>query len=406
MIRRRLEEWSTIQRGAYPEYISWEEYVANQARLADNAHQYNIFARGAPRDGVALLVGLATCGRCGRRMRTRYKPQPRYACTVLSKTYGDSSCVDLDAVSIDEVVVGAFFEAIRPAELDVLEDVLAKQQTERARVGQQYADRVARATYEARLAQRQYEAVDPDNRLVAAELERRWELALRALSEARDAAERFANQPASETLDPALRSTFQDVGEKLPMLWRSGRLSSAHKKELLRSLVRRVILKRTQPDVVEVKVVWVSGAFTTLTVRPPLLRMRDLGNYVQLVERVRVLAAEGYCDADIAHMLTDEGFRAARRRTGIGKTLVLKLRRAAQQPSVTEQLRHQAKLDDDWTVWGLSRELDVNRSWLYDRIRAGTLPYRRHPRTGHYLIADEPTLINNLRQQASARRVR
>jgi DNA invertase Pin-like site-specific DNA recombinase len=406
MIRRRLEEWSTIQHGAYPEYISWEEYVANQARLADNAHQYNLFARGAPRDGVALLVGLATCGRCGRRMRTRYKPQPRYACTVLSKTYGDSSCVDLDATSIDEVVVGAFFEAIRPAELDVLEEVLAEQQSEHARVAQQYADRTARAMYEARLAQRQYEAVDPDNRLVAAELERRWELALRALTEAREAAEQFAKTPPPETLDPALRSTFQDVGQQLPRLWRSGRLSAAHKKELLRSLIRRVILRRTQPDVVEVKVVWVSGAFTTFSVRPPLLRMRDLGNYHQLVERVRILAAEGYCDADIAQMLTDEGFRAARRRSGIGKTLVLKLRRATQQPSLTEQLRHQAKLDDEWTVWGLSRELQVDRNWLYVRMRAGTLPYRRHPRTGHYLIADDPTLINELRQQASTRRRR
>jgi hypothetical protein len=79
-------------------------------------------------------------------------------------------------------------------------------------------------------------------------------------------------------------------------------------KELLRSLIRRVILKRTQPDVVEVKVVWISGAFTTLTVRLPLLRTRDLGNYHQLVERVKLLAAEGYSDADIAQMLTDGGF--------------------------------------------------------------------------------------------------
>jgi hypothetical protein len=112
----------------------------------------------------------------------------------------------------------------------VLEEVLGEQQTERARVAQQYADRMARATYEARLAQRQYEAVDPDNRLVAAELERRWELALRALAEAREAAEEFANHPAPEMLDPTLRSTFQDVRQQLPALWRIGRLSSAYKR--------------------------------------------------------------------------------------------------------------------------------------------------------------------------------
>jgi len=228
----------------------------------------------------------------------------------------------------------------------------------------------------------------------------------RALAEAREAAEQFAQQPAAEALDPALRSTFQDLGRHLPALWRSGRLNSAQKKELLRSLIRRVILKRIEPDTVEVKVVRISGAFTTSTVHPPILRLRDLGNYDQLLERVTGLAAEGYCDEEIAQVLTAEGFRSARRSSGISKTLVLKLRRVAHQPSLTEHLRRQPRLEDEWTVWGLSRELKVNRSWLYDRIRAGTLPFRTHPRTHHYLIANDSVLLDEFRQQASARRRR
>ncbi len=179
--RRRVEEWTRIHRDIYPAYISWEQFMANQARLRDNATQYAIRARGAPRSGRALLVGLVVCGRCGRQMRVAYKDHPRYYCAALSRAYGERNCWNLHVPSIYRAVVGAFFEAIAPAELDLLDEVLAGQQAERERLGQQYADQVARADYEARLAERQYRAVDPDNRLVAAELERRWELALRGL---------------------------------------------------------------------------------------------------------------------------------------------------------------------------------------------------------------------------------
>jgi hypothetical protein len=174
MVNRRPEDWSFIHRDVYPAYISWEEFVANQAQLADNALRYPHRSRGAPREGVALLVGLVVCAGCGRQVHVAYKPQPRYLCQALTKAYGGPACLHLDAASIDAAVVDVFFQAIQPAELDVLEEVLAEQRANQDRVAQQYADQVTRATYEARMAQRQYEAVDPDNRLVAAELERRW----------------------------------------------------------------------------------------------------------------------------------------------------------------------------------------------------------------------------------------
>jgi hypothetical protein len=339
-------------------------------------------------------------------MQVAYKPQPRYLCQALSKAYGGASCLHLDATGIDAAVVEAFFQALEPAELDLLDEVLAERRAERARLLQQHADQVARATYEARLAQRQYDASDPENRLVAAELERRWELALRALAEAREAAERFAQQPPAPELDPLLRRQLQDLGRHLPALWASGRLSTAHQKELLRGLIRRVILARPQPDHVEIKVVWVSGAFSTVHAYPAIHRAKDVTGYDQLVQRVVALAAEGYQDGEIARRLTAEGFRSARRPTGVAKLFIGDVRRAQGQPSLTEHLRHQPQLDGRWTVWGLSRELNVHRNWLYDRIRTGILPVTRHPATGHYLIADDPGLLEELRRQVPARRRR
>jgi len=198
--------------------------MANQARLRDNANQYTLSTRGAVREGSALLVGLVVCGRCGRQMHVEYKTQHRYVCSAMGKEYAAPLCLHLDGPSIDAVVVQAFFQALQPAELALLDEALAALHADHERLAQHYADQVKRAEYEAKLAQRQYDAVDPDNRLVAGELERRWEMALRALQEAQEAQERFTATPRTPPLDPVLRDQLNDLGQQLPALWTSGRL--------------------------------------------------------------------------------------------------------------------------------------------------------------------------------------
>jgi DNA invertase Pin-like site-specific DNA recombinase len=404
-IKRAPEEWTALQHDVYPAYIRWEEFVANQDRLTDNAHRFDERTRGAPREGAALLVGLVVCGRCGRQMRVTYKPQIRYFCNALSGTFAEPMCLHLDGASIDATVVDAFFMAMQPAELDLLDEVLAAAHADHARLAQHYADQGKRAEYEARLAQRQYDAIDPDNRLVAAELERRWELALRALEEAREAAERFKVQPGPTALDPTLRAQLQDVSTHLPTLWDSERLNSAHKKELLRSLIRRVILSRPVRDTVEVKIVWVSGATSVLEVHPPIYRDVDLGDYQRLVERTLALRREGHSEGEIARRLTDEGFRSARL-PRVPKTEVGRICRGHDVSSVTEQFRGQVMIDGQWTVWGLSRHLGVQRNWLYKRIQDQRVPTTRHPVTGHYLIPNDPKVVAALAAEVPSKRHR
>jgi DNA invertase Pin-like site-specific DNA recombinase len=385
--RRAMTDWTALHRGAYPAYIAWEEYVANQERLADNAARYVLRTRGASRGGDALLTGLVVCGRCGRQMHVEYKERHRYVCSALAKEYGAALCLHLDGPSIDAAVVGAFFEALRPAELDLLDEVLAAARADHERTAQHYADQVTRAEYEARLAQKQYHAVDPENRLVAAELERRWEVALRALAEAREAAERFAATEHTPALALELRTQLADLGAHLPALWESGRLTLVHKKDLLRSLIRRVILIRPRRDAVEATLVWVSGAVTTLTIRPPVPHTADLSDYDRLVARVVALVREGHHDPEIARRLTAEGFRSAHT-TAVPTSLVMRLRRQLGETSTTTRFRSQDKVDGQWTVWGLSRALGIDRDWLYARIRTGTVPARRHPVIGHNLLFD------------------
>ncbi len=277
-----MEEWAVIRRDVYPAYISREQFLANKQRLRENSYRLTKNKRGAPRSGPALLAGLAICEHCGRRMSVVYggnKGHGGYVCTALPSTHGARSCLYAPRVNTDEAVVEAFFEAIRPAELDLLEEALEAQSAEGQRLLQHHKDNIKAATYEARLAEKHYRAADPENRLVAGELEKNWEDALRAMAE--ETAERFERQtPQTDSLDPTLREQLADLGKRLPELWDSGRLSMEHKKELLRSLIRRTVFSRPQSDSTEIRIVWISGAVSTLLVaqaRPRHLGLRGDG---------------------------------------------------------------------------------------------------------------------------------
>jgi DNA invertase Pin-like site-specific DNA recombinase len=161
-LKRPLNEWLHLQQGVYPAYISWEQYLANQERLHQNALHYQEQqqqAQGIARSGAALLQGLARCGQCGCVMKLTYRHVHRYHCDSLAKRFGESRCLSAPGPSVDEVVVQAFFEALQPAQLDALEAILKEQQLERHRLAQHWTDRLKRAQYEARLAERQYQLV-------------------------------------------------------------------------------------------------------------------------------------------------------------------------------------------------------------------------------------------------------
>jgi DNA invertase Pin-like site-specific DNA recombinase len=400
-----MEEWAVIRQDVYPAYIRWEQFLANKQRLRQNGYRLAENKRGAPRSGPALLAGLAVCGHCGRRMSVVYggsKGHGGYVCTALPSNAGAQSCLYAPRVNADQAVVEAFFEAMRPSELDLLEEALETQSAERQRLLQHHQDNIKTATYEARLAEKRYRAADPENRLVAGELEKGWENALRALEEAEEAAERFERERPRTELDPTLRDQLADLGKRLPQLWEGGRLSMEHKKELLRSLIRHTILSRPRSDSTEIRIVWISGALTTLSVSQPLRRARDLSDYEEMVEKILALTAEGHTDAKIARSLTEEGFRAARSREGIPKNFVRDVRRERGVSSLFETLKGCEKLEGDWTVLGLAKELGVDQNRIYRLIHNGALATERHPKTGRYLVADDPELIAGLQKRFTA----
>ncbi len=178
----------------------------------------------------------------------------------------------------------------------------------------------------------------------------------------------------------------------MPDLWTSGLLSAVHKKELLRSLIRRIIVKRPVPARLELQIVWVSGAWSALTLQPGVQSTTDLEDYGRLVERVRELCRAGFDDGVIAARLAEEGFRSARTER-LSKEMVGKLRRQHQIVSVRTTFRQQDRIDGQWTVAGLIRVLGINRRRVYELIERGVVPATQHPETGHYLVPDDPAVL-------------
>jgi len=409
MRRRTMEEWQCIIQDAYPAYISWAQYLDNQARLRANAQRYTDQTQrgqGAPRQGAALLQGLATCGRCGHRMHVAYRPRPRYLCTSMHRAFAEARCAHLDGPSIEAFVVQAFFDAIAPAQLETLDEVVTQRQRERQRLETYHQQQVSQARFSATLARRRYEQVDPAYRLAAAELERAWDDKLRALRQAEEAAERFAQEPCEPTVTPAIREQLLHLSQHLPDLWASDQLRHDQRKALLRSVIARVIVQRTAPDRIAVKIVWVSGHFSQGVVIPPLVHQRHGTGYDTMVDRTQQLWRAGYTDTQIAETLSQEGFRSARRDRVLPKT-ILKIRNQHHWVSRYHQHRLADKIDGMWTIHGLSHHLGVEREWFYHRIRTGTLrepDVIRKPPYGNYLLRDEAALLARLRTEVNRSR--
>jgi DNA invertase Pin-like site-specific DNA recombinase len=396
-----MEEWQHLQQDVYPAYITWEQYLANQERLRQSATQYAqqmTRAAGNPREGAALLQGLVVCGECGHRLRSGYKPKPFYGCFDLAKRFDGPNCIWLPATPVDNVVVQAFFEALRPAQIDALAAVLAEQHAERQRVTQLWEERLKRAQYDTHLAERQYNAVDPDNRLVAAELERRWEAVLRQLQDTQVAYQQFLQTDRPPEIPADLRAQLSEISATLPEVWPT--LVHDQQKELLRCLITRVICRKPAHDRVDIRIVWVSGHYSDYQIAIPVTDNTKVSGYEQMVARIEVLWREGLDDDQIAAQLTQEGFHTARS-TGVSCHAVRMTRLERGWHQLVARSRHALELDGYLTALGLAEKLSIDRDWVYRRILNQTIDpkwVKRDPSGKVYLIQDDPELIEQLRQ--------
>jgi hypothetical protein len=374
--RVAMAEWSVCRRDAHPGYLSWEAFCRNQERLADNRTFRREEARGAPREGAALLQGIARCGRCGRPMYVRYRDShhtPSYDCLHLHSQHMGPRCQEVRGDVVDEAVAGAFLEAMQPAQLEISLATLSQIEARARQIDHQWEEQIERAQYEADLARRRLMAVEPEHRLVARTLEREWNEKLAQLERLRREAER--RPPAAAGLATgAERAQILALAQDLPAVWHAETTHPGERKQLLRCLIRDVTLTRGE-TAIRVGIRWQTGACTTLEVpRPPhgyALYRTDPA----VVQRIRELAA-AHTDREIAAVLNQEGYT-----TGRGNPFTWRQARhvrvsrgiARECPEVGRGCGDQPRGDGRYSAPAAARRLGVDLTTVHDWCRSGRL---------------------------------
>ena len=310
-----LEEWPICLHEAHPGYINWDEFVANQKRLADNLFRYEAKRPGAPRKGRALLQGIAVCGLCGRRMFLRYSgpnsDHPVYRCTTDHDQEGRPRCQEVRSLSVDAEIERLVLAALAPDQIALAFAALGQLDEEARVLDQQWSLKRERARYEADRARRQYDAVEPENRLVARSLEKVWEEKLRQVELVAQEHEqcRRERQPA---LTETHRKAILTLGDSLPRAWHATTTTSEERKRMLRLVIKEVILDQNRErGFVWFQINWQTGAVTDHRLQR---RVQDYAQHADLAglkQRIAELNSEQKIDAEIACALNNEDYISA-----------------------------------------------------------------------------------------------
>jgi DNA invertase Pin-like site-specific DNA recombinase len=391
------EQWRVCLRDRYPAYISWEEFETIEAMLRDNYAEYRRNRTpGVPREGKGLLQGIAYCGECGHKLIVQYKQGTQYLCNFFKCLAGEPLCQRLPGDGLEDQVVGWFFEALSVAEIDLSARVLAEGDRTRDQVLAARRQEAERLRYQARLADRQFQRSDPDNRLVTGELERRWEEALRACQEAEEQLREEETHAPCLAIPADLLEPLKDVGPHLPQLWQEKLLTTTQKKALLRSLIDKVVLRRVATDRAQVRVVWRGGASTTAEVRVPVNSYSRLSDAKEINDSILRLVRAGQTDEKIAAALTAKGHRAPNL-GAISAAAVRKLRldnRLLRFPKKSQPRRKEGYL----TVPELAEKLKVEATKIYRHIHNGMIDVKKDEKTNCYLFPDKVRTLAQLRQ--------
>jgi DNA invertase Pin-like site-specific DNA recombinase len=394
-------EWKVLIPNKYPAYISWETFEKIQTMLKENYAEYNRNkTRGVPRPGAALLHGIIYCGECGHKLVVQYKLGTRYLCNSLRQQYGSPVCQNIPGDPIDAKVIQAFFQAISPIEIDSYTQAMTLQTEVEGAVQKAHQQQLERLHYQTKLAERQFNQVDPDNRLVASELERRWENTLRELKQAEESFSQRKKEVLTAPLPEDLKSAFLNVGKNLPEIWNKDILSQQQKKSFLRCLIDKVVIHRSERDIVQTRIVWKGGATTTMMVPVAVGSLSQLSFAHEMEEKIIELSQAGKSDKEIAEYLTQRGFRSPMGQEVLSNTVKgIRLKRRVFQKRGQS---HPLGITGFLTLPQVAQIINVSVHWIYDRINNGkikiNMTYTQHYKRGLYLFPDTEETIKMLQE--------
>ena len=365
-------QWPILLHDHHPAYISWETFLANEKRLAQNRTQHG--AR-PPREGEALLQGIVKCGSCGRTMSSVCSHNTMsYSCTHARANHTVTpACRNVKAQMVDAVVAKRILEVVNPDQIALALAASDEVIERHGRSNRALELQLERARYEATRAERAFHNCDPENRLVARSLEQRWEAKLSTLAEAEGSL--AAAQTAAPSLPP--RAILEGLASDLPRLWAAPSTSHKDRKRLVRALVADVtVISEAVGDKIRVGIHWSAGAMEEWVVHRPLPVHKSCRTSDATIEFVRNRWNQG--DDEICRELTAAGILSGRKRPFTAR----KVRRLRSVYGIPKPPLLAA---GETTVGKVANGLGVSRGLIYYWIRAGTLKARRAP-GGHVCV--------------------
>jgi hypothetical protein len=394
--RKPQNEWKVLLIGHHPGYISWEEYLENQRRLEANVAMYEGEGSGAAKLGAALLSGLLRCGRCGRKLQVVYSGTsgrvPRYVCRGDRGDRGSSRCLTVGSLRLDRAVAQSVVAAIQPAGIEaavkLAECVLVEDDEKR----QALELALERARYEEKRARRQFDAVEPENRLVASELEARWNGALAQVAEAE--ARLAVAEKAVEPLSERQKQELAALSEDLMALWNHPDAPVPLKKRILRTVLTEIIIDNEADSTTHrLRLHWAGGVHTELSVernKPGQHRHSADRSVIELVSELAKICQ----DKTIAAILNRLGYKTGQEKTW-NASRVAGLRGYHKIAPFQKQ--------DGWvTQEEAARELQVSDTVVKRLIRERILPAKQVVKFAPWIIEKKDLLLPTVQQQVKA----
>lgn len=391
------QEWKVLIRDRRPAYITWERYLANRERLRNNRSTAK--TPGIARRGSALLSGILVCGGCGRRMDCHYRhaQHPFYNCSGDSEHGQPRNCHGLTAASIDVIVRQQVFQALEPSALELSLQAIDDETRERQRLDRGWKQRLERAHYESGQAERQYKAVDPDNRLVARTLEQQWEEALRSCQRLEDDYDRFvATRPPQLSVDERARVTA--LSQTIPALWNAPGTTNADRKKIIRCVVDHVVV-HVVPDSnqAQAEIHWQGGFLSRVQLQRSVRSYQEMDNYERLRERLTELREEGYSAERIAMTLNSEKFVTMRGKS-FSTLAVIRLLSRNGLGSLQEATN---LATNEWKLRDLARELGLPLETMRGWAKLGWVASRQTPTQRFWILWADESEMKRLRQLAA-----
>jgi DNA invertase Pin-like site-specific DNA recombinase len=394
-----MEQWKVLLRDRLPAYITWEQYLANRERARQNRTCPE--GHGAARGGSALLPGLVHCASCGWRMSTQYQHGRNgyYTCTRFRHEPDVPACPGISAALLDQLVEEQLLRALEPAALELSRQAFADVEREQTRLRQHWRQRLERAAYDAERARRQYQAVEPENRLVARTLEQQWEEALRQQRQVQEDHDRFLTSQGARPSAEQYRQ-IEGLARHLPDVWHAPQTTPQEKKEIVRCLVERVKVTRGRGQIqADVAIHWHGGNVTHHVLHLRAQGYDDMPDRQRLLDRVVHWRGRGCTTEAIAVHLNDEGFKPSRRRGGFTGEIVQELLHlcglGAESNDPGLLRRH------EWRLCDLARELGIDRKRLHAWVQRGWASGRQTPIHKRWLVRADPREVRRLKRLAA-----